>query len=238
MSRFALLGILPSVYALLVAAPAIAQEPDADAWSLSGGFDLIELRHGEGDDAFLWDGTFTLGNATDQLMLATQGGGALGNQIDQMQVRLFYGRAIGNATLLLGVREDFKPHPRDIHAAIGAQGTIGTRLGWESYVFLSDNGRLTGEGQLVYQLPITGRLYLEPRITAAWSAQNVQPDDVRSGLTEGQASLRLRYRLTTRLNIYTAIVHERLLGDTRRLAHEQRDTAQSTMAVIGFGFSL
>lgn len=217
---------------------ASAQADDGDGWALSGGFDLIELRGGQGDDVFLWDGTFSLGNSRDQIMLVTQGGGALGNQIDEVQARLFYGRTLGNTTLLVGVRKDFTPHPRDAHAAIGVQGNIGTRLGWESYVFLSDNGRVTGEGQLVYQLPITDRLYLEPRIGAGWSAQGVAADAVRSGLTEGEGGLRLRYRLTDKLNIYTAVVHERLLGGTRRLARAQGDALQSTMAVIGFGFSL
>ncbi|KMS52215.1 copper resistance protein B [Sphingobium cupriresistens] len=237
MLRSACLG-LSFLSALVMASPAAAQADDSGAWALSGGFDLIELRAGKGDDVFLWDGTFSLGNATDQLMLVTQGGGALGNQIDEVQARLFYGRTIGNATLLVGVRKDFTLHPRDLHAIIGVQGNVGTRLSWESYAFLSDNGRLTGEGQIVYQLPITDSLYLEPRVGVGWSAQGVAVDAVEWGFTEGEGTLRLRYRLTPKLNIYTAVVHERLLAGTRRLARAQGDTLQSTMAVIGFGFSL
>jgi copper resistance protein B len=237
MLRSACLGFLPFLCALLAATPAAAQD-DTQQWTLSGGFDLIELRAGKGDDVFLWDGTFSLGNATDQLMLVTQGGGALGNQVDEVQARLFYGHSTGNTTLLVGIRKDVTPHPRDIHAIIGVQGNVGTRLSWESYAFLSDKGRLTGEAQIVYQLPITDRLYLEPRIGAGWSANSVAAEAVRSGFTEGEGTLRLRYRLTPKLNIYTALVHERLLGGTRRLAREQGETRQSTMAVIGFGFSL
>ncbi len=235
MLRSACLGFL-FLRALLIATPASAQ--DADRWALSGGFDLIELRSGPGSDAFLWDGTFSLGNATDQIMLVTQGGGALGNQIDEVQARLFYGRTVGNATLLVGIRQDVTPHPRDTHAIVGVQGNVGTRLGWEAYAFLSDNGRLTGEGQIVYQLPITPRLYLEPRLAVGWSAQSSVAETTRSGFTEGEGTLRLRYSLTPKFNIYTAVVHERLLGPTRRLARASGDTLQSTMAVIGFGFSI
>ncbi|MDT7532337.1 copper resistance protein B [Sphingobium sp. SA2] len=50
--------------------------------------------------------------------------------------------------------------------------------------------------------------------------------------------MRLRYRLKPKLNIYTAIVHERLLGGTRALGRSQGEVLQSTAAVIGFGFSL
>lgn len=236
MLRFACRGLL-SLLAFF-ATPAIAQSDAADEWALSGGFDLIEIRSGQGDALFLWDGTFSFGDSQDQLMLVAQGGGALGNQIDDAQARLFYGRTLGSATLLVGVRKDVRPHPRDTHAVVGVQGNVGARLGWESYAFLSDDGDLTGEAQIVYQLPITHRLYLEPRIAVGWSAQAIVAEATRSGWTEGEGSVRLRYRLTPKLNIYTAVVHERLLGPTRRLARAQGDILQSTMAVIGFGFSI
>jgi len=236
MLRFACSGLLSLLAAF--AAPAVAQAEDAPGWTLSGGFDLIELRGGKGDALFLWDGTFSFGNSQDQLMLVTQGGGALGNQIDEVQARLFYGRTVGNATLLVGVRKDITPQPRDAHAIVGVQGNVGTRFGWETYAFLSDRGDLTGEAQIVYQLPITPRLYLEPRIAVGWSAQSSVAEATRSGFTEGEGTLRLRYRLTPKLNIYTALVHERLLGPTRRLARASGDALQSTMAVIGFGFTL
>lgn len=219
---------------LLAATPAVATAP----WTLSGGVDLLELRADKGDDLLFWDATFSLGNSTDQLMLMTTGGGALDNQIDEVEARLFYGRAVGETTLLVGVRQDIKEHARNTHAAIGVQGTAGTRLEWETYAFLSDDGYLTGEAQIIYQLPITDRLYLEPRVAVGWSAQGVTADATRSGLTEGEGTLRLRYRLTDKVNIYTAVVHERLLGGTRRLGRQQGEALQSTMAVIGVGFDL
>ena len=73
---------------------------------VSGGFDLIELRAGQGDDVFFWDAAFSWGNSRDQLMLVSEGGGALGNQIDETQMRLFYGRTVGNTTWLVGMRKD------------------------------------------------------------------------------------------------------------------------------------
>ncbi|WP_216365613.1 copper resistance protein B [Sphingobium sp. SA916] len=136
----------------------MAQNEGKSASTLSGGFDLIETRMGKGDDAFLLDGTFSYGGATDQVMLVTQGGGALGGQIDEVQARLFFGHTVRNMTWLAGVRKDFKPHPRDLHAAIGVQGTVGSRLSWESYLFLSDDAQLTGEGQLICIAPVRAAL--------------------------------------------------------------------------------
>lgn len=212
---------------------------DEDAASLSGGFDLIELRTGDQGDAFLWDGTFSYGDSTNQAMLVFQGGGALNGQIDEVQARLFYGRTIGeNTVLLAGVRKDFKPHPRDTHAVVGIQGQVGSRMSWESYAFLSDKGKLTGEAQVIYALPITGRLYLEPRVAVGWSAQSIEAEAIRPGFTEGEVTVRLRYRLTDKINAYAGVVHERLLGETRTLARSQGEAVKSTVAVMGFGFSL
>lgn len=235
MRRSAWLGFFCSC-ALSLTAPAAAQ--DKDAWALSGGFDLFELRAGKGDDVFFWDAAFSFGTSADQLMLVTSGGGVLGNQIDEVEARLFYGRTVGNTTLLIGARRDIKPDPRYTYAVVGAAGTIGTRLNWESYAFLSDRGDLTGEAQIIYQLPLTDRLYLEPRATIGWAAKGVTAQATRSGLTEGEATLRLRYRLTDNINIYTAAVHGRLLGGTRRLGRQQGEAVQSTQAVIGFGYNL
>jgi len=120
----------------------------------------------------------------------------------------------------IGARQDIKPHS-ETHAAIGAQGTLGTRLAWETYFFLSDKGRLIGELQTIYKLPITQHLRLEPRLKIAWSAQGDLAQATRPGLTEGEASLRLRYSLIQHVNAYTGVIHERLLGGARRLGRER-----------------
>lgn len=223
--------------AALLAMPARGQDMDGGA-TLSGGFDLIEMRADKGGDIFLWDATFSYGDATDQLMVVTTGGGPLSAQIDQSEIRVFYGRTDGNVTWLAGVRHDITPAPRDTHAIIGAQGSVGTRLSWETYIFLSDRGRVSGEGQVIYALPITNKLYIEPRVAAGWAARDWTAQGVRAGIGEAEGSVRLRYRLKPKINAYIGVAHERLLGATRRLAKDQDGTVQATTAVIGFGFSL
>ncbi len=222
--------------ALLSASTAWAQD-DANAWKLSGGFDQLELRQGDGEAALTWDGTFSLGNATDQVMLATTGGGALDSQIDEIDLRLFYGRTVGQVTLLAGVRQNLSPGLRDTYAAVGVQGVIAGRLNWETYVFFSQQGHVIGEGQLIYKLPITDKLYLEPRVALGWSADSVAEEATRPGLTEGEATVRLRYSVNDMINIYAGVLHERLLGGTRELALEQGDAAQSTIVLVGFGLN-
>lgn len=235
--RSVLLGSL-GICALLVAGPALAQDADEeDKPALSGGFDFIELRAGKGDEIFLWDGSFSWGDSTDQVQLMFEGGGAVGTRIDDVQARLLYGRSVSdNVTLVAGVRHDFRPHPHDAYAVLGAQGSVGSRISWEGYAFLSDDGRLTGDGQLIYALPITDALYIEPRAGIAWSAQAA--DGVGAGFTDAEMSVRLRFRLNEKVNAFVGVAHERLLGESRALARAQGETLRSTTAVMGFGFSL
>jgi len=233
MLRSTCLSIL-SILALFSASPALAQE-EPDGWALSGGFDLIELREGEGPVAFTWDGTFSLGDGTDQVMLMTTGGGALESQIDEVELRLFYGRTIGTVTPLVGVRQNISPGAYATYAAAGVQGAIGDKSSWETYAFLSDQGDLIGEAQVIYQIPITQQFYLEPRVVIGWSAQDIDAEATQAGFTEGEATLRFRYSVNGAINVYAGVVHERLLGGTRRLALEQGEAAQSTLAVVGFG---
>jgi copper resistance protein B len=236
----AFLCSLIGICALAAAEPVLAQEPaEEDKAALSGGFDFIEVRAGKGDEIFLWDGSFSYGDSTDQLMLMVEGGGAVGNRIDDVQARLLYGRSISdNVVLLAGVRHDFQPHPHDSYAMVGVQGSIGSRVSWEGYAFLSDDGLVTGDAQVIYQLPITDKIYIEPRAAIAWSAQRVVADGVGAGFTDAEASVRLRFRLNDKINAFVGVAHERLLSDSRELARAQGETLQSTMAVAGFGFSL
>lgn len=236
----AFLRSLFGICAMAVGDPVLAQEiAEENKAALSGGFDFIELRAGKGDEIFLWDGSFSYGDSRDQLMLMVEGGGAVGNRIDDVQARLLYGRSISdNVVLLAGVRHDFQPHPHDSYAMAGFQGSVGSRFSWEGYAFLSDDGRLTGDAQVIYQLPITEKIYVEPRAGIAWSAQRVEADGVGAGFTDAEMSVRLRFRLNDKINAFVGVAHERLLGDSRNLARAQGETLQSTMAVAGFGFSL
>ncbi|HKT76004.1 MAG TPA: copper resistance protein B [Sphingobium sp.] len=238
--RTALIGLSLFFGVLSASGTALAQAPaEDDRPVLSGGFDLIELRESRGSDRVFWDGSFAWGNTTDQAVLMIEGGGEVGTRMDDVQARLLYSRAIGgNAVLLVGVRHEFRPHPHASYAVLGAQGQVGSRLSWESFAFLSDDGQLTGNGKLIYQLPLTDRLYLEPRGEIAWSAQRDEADGLGAGLTDAQASIRLRLKLNDKVNGYLGVAHERLLADSRDLGRAQGEALQTTMAVIGFGFSL
>jgi len=86
-------------------------------------------------------------------------------------------------------------------------------------------------------LDITPSLTLEPRVAFGWSAQAIPAEDLGTGLTDVEASLRLRRSFGDSFNVYTGVVHERLLGSTRSIAVAAGDPSRVTRAVVGLGFS-
>ncbi|MCF8710393.1 copper resistance protein B [Rhizorhapis sp. SPR117] len=78
---------------------------------------------------------------------------------------------------------------------------------------------------------------LEPRLGLGWSAQAIPGEDLGRGLTDIEASLRLRRSLGKDFNIYAGVVHERLVGFTRTIAVSAGDPSRVTRAIVGLGFS-
>ena len=86
---------------------------------------------------------------------------------------------------------------------------------------LNTTARLEGE----YDLRITNRLILQPRVELGLSAQKVPERGIGSGLTNAEAGLRLRYEVTPQLAPYVGIEVERAFGSTasyRRADGEKR----------------
>lgn len=70
MLRWACMGLLTSC--ALFGTPALARE-DVNAWTLGGGFDLLELRAGKSDEVFFWDATFSISCRSPTIFISNRG---------------------------------------------------------------------------------------------------------------------------------------------------------------------
>lgn len=200
--------------------------------------DLLEVHLGKGDDHLLLDSTLTVGGGKDQLIVKLTGGSDTRTSFDDAQVQGFYSRSLSEkAALHLGVRHDMRAGSDLTYGAAGVVGEVLPGLEAEHYFYVSQNGDLTGAAQLLLGVGLTPRLLLEPRLAVGWSAQDVPAEDLGSGLTDIQASVRLRRSLGENFNVYTGVVHERLLGSTREIALSAGEPSRVTRAIVGFGFS-
>ncbi len=200
--------------------------------------DLLEVHVGRGDDHLVLDSTLTLGGGTDQLLVKAAGGSETRTAFDDFEVQALYSRSLSDkAALHLGVRHDVRAGSDLTHGVAGMVVDVLPGLEAEHYLFVSQDGNLTGAGQLLLGVDLAPRLVLEPRLAVGWSAQEIPGEDLGNGLTDVEASLRLRHSLGEHFNVYTGVVHERLLGSTRSIAVTAGDPSRVTRAVLGFGFS-
>lgn len=213
-------------------APVLAQVPPAFE------VDLLEVHLGKGEDHLLFDSTLTAGEGDNQLLVKVAGGSDTRTGFDDLEVQGLYSRSLSkSAQLHFGVRHDIRPGSNLTHGVAGLVVELRPGLDAEHYFFVSQHGNLTGSAQVVWGLDVTPKLVLEPRVALGWSAQAIPGEDLGQGVTDIEASLRLRRSLGENFNLYTGIVHERLVGPTRSIALAAGDPSRVTRAIVGLGLN-
>lgn len=221
----------------LAAALALAFSP-AEAQVVSGEVDLLEVHLGDGDDHLVLDSTFTLFEGRDRFVLKIEGGSDTRPQFDELTVQALYARDLSDGLqLMAGVRHDARGLGDLTHGALAFEAELTPWLSADHSLFVSEHGDVTGGAQIVGSWSLLPRLSLEPRVAAGWSAQSVVAEDLGAGLTDLEVSVRLRRAIGENFDIYAGVVHERLLGETRKIAVASGNTPRVTRAIIGAGFS-
>jgi len=211
---------------------------DAAAPPVRAQIDLLELRSGPGGAHLALESTFTAGSNLHQFALKVDGGSDSRVAFDRFQFQgLWMPQVAAGSTLAIGFRHDQGAASELSHAVAGGETEFAAWLAGEHYFYLSQHGDLTGGAKLVGRWPLGERLVFEPRIQLGWSAGSVPSQSLSRGLTDVQASLRLRREIGRNAGVYIGLVHTRLIGGTYSLAHSAGDTAVSTRAVTGFGLS-
>lgn len=186
--------------------------------------DRLEIASGEDGETYLWDGDFRYGAEIDRLWVKSEGEGAFGEGLEQGEAQLLWGRAISPYfDLQTGLRQDFGQGPDRSHLAVGLQGTAPYWFEIDVAAFLSHKGEVTARLEAEYDLLITQRLILQPRVEADLSLQDMPELGTGAGLSSAEAGIRLRYEIVPEFAPYLGLEYERAFGDTadyRRLAGE------------------
>lgn len=208
----------------------------ASAQEASGEIDLLELHTDLDETNIAIDTTFELRQNSHGIVLKAAGNGDIGPRMHELETQALLLQQVAPSTsVLVGVRHDFRPGSDLTFASAAVTHDFSGWLSGETFVYLSEDGDLTGSGEILATIGVAEELVLEPRIELLWSAQDVARDGIGAGPTELSASVRLRRALTQGLDAYIGVVHERLLSDTRRMASMAGDSLQATRGIIGVG---
>lgn len=202
----------------------------------SGAFiaDRIETGFSGGEESYLWDIQGWYGGDIQRLWLKSEGEGFFDGTTESVELQALYSRAVTPFfDLQGGLRYDVRPDPDRAYVVLGLQGLAPYLFEVDMAAFLSDAGDLTARIEGEYDLRITQRLLLQPRLELEVAAQDVPELGIGSGFSTVEAGLRLRYEIRRELAPYLGVGWERKLGPTEDFARAAGDDASSWRVVLG-----
>lgn len=194
----------------------------------------LEAGFGDDDTTLVWDAQGWIGGDINRLVWKAEGEGVSGDGVDDIEVQALYSRAVRPFwDVQIGVRHDFADGDDTTHLVAGVQGVA---PGWwevDAALFLSSDGDLTARVEAEYDLRLTQRLILQPRVELDLSAADEPARGLSSGFTGAEAGLRLRYEIRREFAPYVGVEWHSALGGAADLARAAGHPVEETRFLIG-----
>jgi copper resistance protein B len=194
---------------------------------------IAEYQFGRHGDGYRWDGQAWYGGDINRLVQPSEGAGSVEDGLETGEVQALYSRAVSRYfDLQAGVREDFAPRGRT-YLAVGTQGLAPYWFDLEGALFLSTKGELLARAEGTYDVRLTQRFVLQPRVELNFAAQNTPETRTGSGLSDAELGLRLRYEIKREFAPYIGVSYERRTGKTADYARAAGEDPEATTFVVG-----
>lgn len=194
---------------------------------------LAEHQARSGPDGYRWDAQASFGGDINRVLFKSEGDGARGEGVEAAELQALYSHAITPFfDLHAGVRQDFKPRDRT-YVTIGVEGLAPYWLDVEGAVFLSTKGEVLARAEGTYDLRLTQRLILQPRVELNFAAQDTRATRTGSGLSNAELGLRLRYEVRREFAPYIGVSYDRRFGKTAEYARTAGEDPEVTSLVVG-----
>lgn len=228
-----------------------------DPHAYAGGYDFSqlpmkheggELRHGlllvdrleavrtDGDYAAAYDLQGSYGGDIDRIVLKGEGEHDDGDLVDA-RTELLWSRAVAPYwNMQGGARHDGGEGPDRTWLAFGVQGLAPYWFEVDVTVYAGESGRTALNLEAEYDLLLTQKLILQPRIEADFYGKDDADRGLGSGLSGLAAGLRLRYEIRREFAPYVGVEWEGAFGGTADYAHEAGLDTRETAVVAGIRF--
>lgn len=201
--------------------------------------DQLEYRMKAGADTMRWDAVGWYGGDYNRLWLKTEGDWRTSSERGgEAEAQALYGRLIAPFwDFQAGLRYDqFSGAGFDRSrglAVIGLQGLAPYRFELEPALFISQAGDVSARLTATYELLLTQRLILQPRLDFDAGVQSVEKFGVGEGVNSTGLGLRLRYEIVREFAPYVGIHWLRRFGETADISQRDGGRAEDVAAVFG-----
>lgn len=180
-----------------------------------------------------WDGLAWVGTDIHRLWLRSEGE-RVGSRTEAADLEALYGRSVSPWwDLLVGVKHDFQPGNAQDWLAIGVQGLAPYKFEMQATAYVGESGRTLARVEAEYELLLSARLILQPRVEINAYGKDDPQRGIGSGLGTSEIGLRLRWEWRREFAPYLGVVYERAYGNTADLRRVAGEATHDTRLVAG-----
>ena len=195
-------------------------------------FSQLEIRPGDGDDPFVWEGEAWIGKDLNKLWLKTEGE-RVGGKTEEAELHVLYSHAIAPYwDVQAGFRRDFKPVTRD-WAPVGIKGLAPYFFETDAALFVGEEGRTSVRLKAEYEIMLTQKTVLSPEIEINVYGKDDPESGIGSGLSDTSLGLRLRHEFKREFAPYIGVDWTRYYGGTADYIAEEGGDASDVRWVAG-----
>lgn len=193
----------------------------------------VDTREG---NATAYEAQAWFGRNYDRVVIKAEGDYGQG-KLQEARTELLWGHAIATFwDTQLGVRYDSGVGPDRGWLAFGVQGLAPYWFEVDAAAYVGDKGRTAFRLGAEYELLLTQKLVLQPRLEINAYGKSDEALGIGSGLSDGVAGLRLRYEFTRQFAPYVGVERAGKFGKTADLARAAGEKTDETRWVAGVRF--
>ncbi|MCR4346218.1 MAG: copper resistance protein B [Sulfuricaulis sp.] len=198
--------------------------------------DRLERVRTRDNSSTVYDLQAWYGRTYDRVVLKAEGDVDDG-KLQDAHTQMLWGHAISAYwDTQLGVRHDSGEEPSRTWLAFGVQGLAPYWFEMDITGYVGEHGRTALSIEAEYELLLTQKLILQPRVEANFFGKRDAERETGSGLSDLAAGVRLRYEIRRELAPYIGIERSSKFGGTADFVRAEGKQAKETRVVAGLRF--
>nr|WP_315591533.1 copper resistance protein B [uncultured Cupriavidus sp.] len=196
--------------------------------------DRLEWTHGSDSNAASYEAQAWFGSTYNKFVIKAEGEAEKG-RVHEARTELLWGHAVATYwDTQLGFRNDAGyGRPARNWLAFGVQGLAPYWFEVDATGYVGTEGRTALRLSAEYELLITQRLILQPRIEANLYGKNDPAVGIGSGLSNGAVGIRLRYEINRQFAPYVGVERYQTFGNTADMIRASGGRSGETRFVAG-----
>ena len=199
-------------------------------------FDTLEGVRSNGSNSGAYDVIARIGRDYNKLVIKAEGE-VVGGKLTEARTEALWSHAVATFwDAQLGLRQDSGTGPGRTWLAFGVQGLAPYWFEVDATAYVGQGGRTALRLGAEYELLITQKLILQPRIEANFFGKSDPARDIGKGLSDISTGIRLRYEFSRQFAPYIGVEWANRFGATADMARAAGEPTRQTRYVAGVRF--